>query len=75
MRSSGSSTSPLRRADDREVGHEGGVRAQLEHDIEVADVVVVVVGEEDPAHVGGVDDREGLLEPGVADERASRCRR
>ena len=39
----------------------------VEHDIEVAGVVVVVVGQEDPPHVLGVDDRERLLEPGVAD--------
>ena len=31
-------------------------------------MVVVVVREDDPAHVGRLDERGDLLEPGVADE-------
>jgi hypothetical protein len=34
-------------------------------------VVVVVVGQEDPAHVGGIDHGEHLLEPVVAHERGA----
>ena len=47
----------------RPVAHQGGLRAEVEHRVEVADVVVVVVGDEDPAHVGRVDDREDGGEP------------
>ena len=46
-------------------------RASVEDDLEIPDVVVIVVGDEDPAHEGGVDHRERLLEPGVAHERAA----
>ena len=40
-------------------------------DVEVADVVVVVVRDEDPADVGRIDDRERLVQPLVAHERTA----
>jgi hypothetical protein len=44
-------------------GEHGRPRAEVEQHREVADVVGVVVGDEDPAHVGGVDDGPELLQP------------
>lgn len=49
---------------DREVRrHQRGVRAGRERGLEVPRVVMVVVREEDPAHVVGLDDRERGLHP------------
>ena len=50
---------------------ERGVRAQLERVEQAAGVVAVVVGEEDPAHVLRLDEREDLLEPELAVDRGT----
>ena len=44
------------------VDDEGGVRARLHHGVEVAGVVDVVVADEHPADVLGLDDREQVGE-------------
>jgi len=53
------------------VADQSGLRAQLEHRLEVADVVVVVVGDENPADVLGLDDGEDLRQPVLAHQRAA----
>ena len=64
MRCSGSACRTRRHALHHEaVGDEGGVRAGVEHLEQVAGVVDVVVGQEDPADVVRVDDGERGLEP------------
>jgi hypothetical protein len=52
--------------------HQRGVRAGFQHGPQVPDVIVVVVGEVDPPHVGRVDQREGVLQPLVAVEVGAR---
>ncbi len=49
-------------------GDERRVRAQLEHHVEVAGVIGVVVGEEDPLHVLRLDEPEDLLGPRLAQQ-------
>ncbi len=56
---------------DGEVGNERRVRTEVEHGVEVPDVVVVVVRDEDPSDVDRIDDRERLVQPRVAHERAT----
>ena len=55
--------------DHRVVGQQGRVRAEVEHRVEVAEVVVVVVRQEDPADVLGLDDGEDVLQPLVTAEQ------
>ena len=54
--------------DRRVVRQERRVGAPFEDDLEVAEVVVVVVREEDPADVLRLDEREHVLQPAVATE-------
>jgi hypothetical protein len=48
---------------DEEVGHDGGVGAELEQLVEIAHVIAVVVGQEHPTDVLGLDEGEDLREP------------
>ena len=58
--------------DQSPVAHQNGVAA-AGHDLcQVAGVVGVVVGEEHPADIGGVDDAEGILQPLIAVRGTSR---
>ena len=61
----------LQAFDGEEVGHQRGARAALEHVEQRTGVVAVVVREEDPAHVFGLDHREHLLEPLLAMHRCA----
>ena len=63
MRSSGSSIARLIRSTVNQLVTSVAFGHSVEHGGQVADVVVVVVGQEDPADVGRVDDREGGLDP------------
>jgi hypothetical protein len=49
--------------DGEPIGYQGCLGAGVEHGKEVADVIVVVMGEEDPPDICGVDDRERRVEP------------
>ena len=66
---------PMGSFDGEPVGDQGRLRARVEHGRQVADVVVIIVRQEDPAHVGWIDDREGRLGPFGAGRARCRCRR
>jgi hypothetical protein len=46
-----------------EAGHQRCLRAHVQHVVEAPRVVAIVVGEEDPADILGLDEREDLLSP------------
>jgi len=53
-------------------GHHGRARTGVESDTEVAGVVRIVIGQEDPPHVVRVDEAEDLFDPSVTEAGGAR---